>query len=168
MSKKYHPLVQKASIALQKLDNNGVKIWGERHRYKGAILPISVEPALRKRALRFMNCFVNLLEDNGHCIIFKYEQCFVEMYGELTQINLRQKFYRKRIKDFSGYSYNNFVGSEDLEFQIGYSYRTGWLDKKTIKIEDCLQLIYNHIETKSKDLFKRNERRGIEEEKVEG
>ncbi|MCH3881701.1 hypothetical protein [Tenacibaculum aquimarinum] len=165
--KKIHSLVQKAKLELESLDNEGIETWGERKTYRGAILPISVEPKLRARALNFMNDLINLLEANNHSIKFKHEQCFIEMYGELTQINLRQKFYRKRTKSSSGYSTNTFIKSDDLEFQIDYSYRTGWIDKKIIKIEDYLQVIYEYIENKSKKSFQRNELRKIEEEKKE-
>jgi len=116
MSIKFHTLVQKAKLELEKLDKDNVIKWGERHSYEGSLLPISVEPKLRKRAFKFMNDFVNLLEVNGHSIEFKYEQCFAEIYGQLTQINLRQKFYRKRLKSSSGYLHNSFIRSDYLEF----------------------------------------------------
>lgn len=61
---------------------------------------------------------------------------------------------------------NNFVASLDLEFQIGYSYRKGWIDKKTKKIEDSLQLIYDQIENKSKYMFDLRERQRKEEEEA--
>jgi hypothetical protein len=163
MSKIFHPLVIKTKLELEKLDRQDIKTWGERHTYRGAILPISVEPKLRKRALSFMNDFLKLIESEGHKMKFIYEQCFVEAYGETTQINLRQKFYRKRIKNSYGYSHNNFISSIDLEFQIGYSYRIGWLDKKNKKIEDSLHLIFEHIENVSKESFDYKELQKIKE-----
>lgn len=167
MSKKMHPLVQKTELELQKLDKNSVITWGDRHCYKGSLLPISVEPKMRVRALSFMNDLILLLEANGHNLKLHCNRLQIEMYGQLTEFNLRQKFYRKRIKSSSGYLHNTFVKSEDLEFQIGYSYRKGWIDKKTIKIEDCLNIIYEHTEKKSKDLFEHFEHQKVKEKKVE-
>ena len=168
MPEKLHPLVIKTKIELEKLDRQDIKTWGERHRCRGAILPISVEPKLRKRALSFMNDFVKLVESKGHKMKIIYEQCFVEAYGETTQINLRQKFYRKRIKETNDYySHNKFVESEDLEFQIGYSYKKGWIDKKNNKIEDQLQSIFKHIETESKYFFELRQKKKIEQEELQ-
>lgn len=113
-----------------------------------------------------MNELIILLEKNNHSIKFEYGRCNIEMYGQLTQINLRQKYYRVRVRVKSDYSYshNTFVKSDDLEFQIGYSYRTGWIDKKTKKIENYLQIIYDHIESRSKYMFDLRERQRKEEE----
>jgi hypothetical protein len=103
---------------------------GERKSYAGSLLAISVEPKLRSRALSFMNELIILLEANNHAIKFENCLCHIEMYGQLTQIDLRQKYYRVRDKNEYDCSNNRFVRSEDLEFQIGYSYRTGWIDKR--------------------------------------
>jgi hypothetical protein len=61
-----------------------------------------------------MNELLSLLEKNNHSIKIEYNQCHIEMYGQLTEFTLRQKFYRKRLKE-EGYSYshNVFVKSED-------------------------------------------------------
>jgi hypothetical protein len=167
MSKKLHPLILKTKLELERLDKNNEITWGERHCYKGRNLAISVEPKLRSRAFSFMNELIILIENNDHSIKFEIGRCHIEMYGQLTQIHLRQKFYRKRTESSSGYLRNNFVASLDLEFQIGYSYRKGWVDKKAKKIEDSLQLIYDHIENKSKKMFELRERQKIQEDKRE-
>lgn len=147
---KLHPLVLKTKLVLQKLDEQGVVTWGERRSYRGVNLAISVEPKLRERALNFMNSFILLLEENGYSVKLHCNRLHVEMYNEFTEFNLRQKYYRKRIKDDNNYSYNTFIKSNDLEFQIGYSYKKGWIDKKTQKFEDQLISIYNFIEERSK------------------
>jgi hypothetical protein len=114
-----------------------------------------------------MNELINLLEKNNHSIKFEYGRCNIEMFGQLTQISLRQKYYRVSVKVDNSYSYNTFVKSDDLEFQIGYSYRTGWIDKKAKKIENYLQIIYDHIESKSKYMFDLRELQKKEEEAIE-
>ncbi len=114
-----------------------------------------------------MNDLIILLEKNNHSIKFEYNRCHIEMYGQLTEINLRQKYFRKRIKDNSGYSSNSFVKSEKLEFQIGYCYRKGWIDKENKKLEDYLPVIYSKIEKESKELAELRKRQRIEEEKRE-
>ena len=167
MSKKLHPLILKTKLELERLDKNNEITWGERKSYKGSLLAISVEPKLRSRAFSFMNELIDLLEKNNHSIKFEYGRSNIEMYGQLTQINLRQKYYRKRIKSSSGYLHNTFVRSEDLEFQIGYSYRKGWIDKKNKKIEDSLQSIYDHIENESKRMFDLREHQKIKKRERE-
>ncbi|QXP63931.1 hypothetical protein [Polaribacter sp. HaHaR_3_91] len=168
MSKILHPLIIKTKNELNKLDSENVKTWGERHSYKGRNLSISVEPKLRNRAFNFMNELLSLLEKNNHSIKIDCNRSQIEMYGQLTEFNLRQKFYRKRVKE-EGYSFshNVFVKSEDLEFQVGYSYRKGWIDKKTKKIEDDIQSIFEHIEKKSKYYYEIDESNKIAERKRE-
>ncbi len=167
MSIKLHPLVQKTKTELLKLDKKERLNWEEQSKFSNSFLPVSVEPKLRTRALNFMNNLLLFLEVNGHTIKFKYNRCHVEMYGQLTEINLRQKYYRKRIVGTHGYSHNTYDKSEDLEFQVGSYDRKGWIDKKTIKLEDQLPKIYNYIEKKCKAWAVLRKRQKIEEEKRE-
>lgn len=156
---KYHPLVQKAKVELEKLDEIKNITWKEESKYKSGILPISVEPKLRSRALKFMDTLIKKLEENNHSIKFEYDRCHIEMYGQLIEIHLRQKFYKKRKSDGSGYEYRKLEKSDKLEFLIGYAYRKSWIDKKTKSLEDYLPAIYNHIEKDSKfwaDIKKEN------------
>lgn len=145
----YHPLVQKTKMELERLDKKENSTWEEQKKYNSTFLPIFVEPKLRSRALKFMNALINLLEANKHSIKFEYDRCHIEMYGQLTEINLRQKYFRKRIKDASDYSPDTYEKSNKLEFQIGSYARKGWIDKETKKLEDYLLVIYNHIEKDS-------------------
>lgn len=167
MSVKYHPLVQRTKIELEKLDKKEGLSWEEQSKYDSEFLPISVEPKLRKRALNFMNDLIILLEANKHSIKFEYNRCHIEMYGQLTEINLRQKYFRKRTMNEGGYSHETYEKSNKLEFQIGYCYRKGWLDKENKKLEEYLPVIYNKIEKRSKELAELRKRQRIEEEKRE-
>tara|TARA_R110002072_G_scaffold37715_15_gene109944 strand:- start:3883 stop:4617 length:735 start_codon:yes stop_codon:yes gene_type:complete len=168
MTKKLHPLVKETKLILEKLDKQGIETWGERKSYEGSLMPISVEPKLRNRALNFMNELILLLESNGHSIKIKYDRLHIEMYGHSTEFNLRQKFYRKRAKE-KGYSYshNIFVKSNDLEFQVGSYARKNWIDKKTKRLEDYIPAIYRYIEKDSKRWFELRRDQKIEEEKRE-
>lgn len=161
---KYHPLVQRTKIELQRLDGKKTFSWEEQKKFNSTFLPIFVEPKLRERALKFMNALINLLEANKHSIKFEYDRCHIEMYGQLTEINLRQKYFRKRIKDASGYSPDTYEKSNKLEFQIGSYARKGWIDKETKKLEDYLLVIYNHIEKDSIWWAELRESQRIEEE----
>ena len=167
MKLKLHPLVQKTKVELLKLDKKKRISWDEQVKYNSAFLPISVEPKLRLRALRFMNELINLLEANNHNIKFEYNHCHIEMYGQLTEINLRQKYFRKRIKDSSGYGRDTYEKSNKLEFQVGSYARKGWIDIKTKKLEAYLPVIYNYIEKDSKEWAALRERQRIEQEKRE-
>ncbi len=146
---KYLPIVQKTKVELLKFDKKNNISWEEQNKYNSEFLPISVEPKLRGRALRFMNDLILLLEANKHSIKFEYNRCHIEMYGQLTEINLRQKYFRKRVKDASGYSPDTYEKSNKLEFQVGSYARKGWVDRETKKLEDYLMVIYNHIEKDS-------------------
>lgn len=50
-----------------------------------------------------MNTLIQIVEAMGHNITFEYSRCHVEMFGQMTEINLRQKIYRIRDKDESGW-----------------------------------------------------------------
>lgn len=163
MKLKLHPLVKKTEIELQRLDKKERLTWDEQKKYNSNFLPISVEPKLRPRALRFMNDLILLLEANGHNIKFEINRCHIEMYCQLTEINLRQKYFRKRIKDTSGYGTNTFEKSNKLEFQVGSYARKGWIDKETKTLEEYLPAIYKHIEKDSHWWAELRKRQRIEE-----
>lgn len=166
-SHKYHPLVQKTKIELERLDKNESSTWEEQKKYNSEFLPISVEPKLRPRALRFMNDLILLLEANGHNIKFEINRCHIEMYGQLTEIHLRQKYFRKRIKNASGYGTDTYEKSNKLEFQVGSYARKGWIDMKTKSLEDYLLVIYNYIEKDSHWWADLRKRQRIEEKERE-
>ena len=165
MPKIFHPLVQKTKVALKKLDKKKNICWDEQVKYNSDFLPISVEPKLRARALRFMNDLINLLEANNHSITFEYNRCHIEMYGQLTEIHLRQKYFRKRIKDASGYGTDTYVKSNKFEFQVGSYARKGWIDRQTKTLEDYLPVIYTRIEKDSNEWAELRKRQRIQEEK---
>lgn len=165
MTIKLHPLVQKTKIELKKLDQKERMSWEEHKNYNSEFLPISVEPKLRPRAFRFISDLIHLIESNGHSIKFYLNRCHIEMYGQLTEIHLRQKYFRKRIKDSSGYGTDTYEKSNKLEFQIGYHARKGWIDRKTKKLEDYLQVIYDYVEKDSKEWAELRERQRIQEKK---
>lgn len=165
--KRFHPLVQKTKIELARLDKLPKLSWEEQKKYRSEFLPISVEPKLRTRALKFMDSLIKLLEENNHGIKFEYNRCHIEMYGQLTEIYLSQKYFRKRIKDDSGYARNTYEKSNKLEFEIGSSYRKGWIDRKTKRLEDYISVIYEKIEKRSKELAELRKQQRIEREERE-
>ena len=167
MPKKPHPLVQKTKLELQRLDKEGIETWGERKSYKGSLLPISVEPKLRSRAFSFMHDLIVLIESNGHEIKTAYNRLHIEMYGQLTEFNLRQKYYRVREKGDYSFSHNIFVKSEDLEFQILEYPRKNWVDKKTKTLEDYLSSIYDYVEGRSKEWAEHRKLQKNQKEKEE-
>jgi hypothetical protein len=162
---KLHPLVQKTKVELLKKDKKEGLTWEEQKKYNSAFLPISVEPKLRTRALRFMNDLIHLLEANGHSIKFELNRCHIEMYGQLTEINLRQKYFRKRIKNSAGYRSDTYEKSNKLEFQVGSYARKAWIDRETKTLDDYLPMIYAYIEKDSKEWSELRRRQRIQEEK---
>ena len=168
MSKNYHSLVQKTKVELERLDKQKHVSWEELRTFNGNFLPIHTEPKLRRRALKFMDKLIKKLEENNHFIKFEYERCHIEMYGQLTEINLRQKYFRRRIKDDnSDFSMNTYEKSNKLEFQVGSYARKGWIEKDSKSLEEYLEVIYNFIEKDSlrwAELRKRQKNLEVERE----
>ena len=142
-----HPLIKKTKTALDKeLD----KEYGSRFSSndpKFEFLPISTDKKQRARALRIMNTLVRAIEKLGHKISFQYGRCYVEMFGQKTEINLRQKYNRVREKGDDGFSRESWIKTERLEFQAGPSFdQKRWIDTKTRDLEDYLPEIIAWIE----------------------
>ena len=167
MNQKYHPLIQKTKIELEQFDRNKKITWEEKRKFNGTCLPISVEPKLRSHAFDFMNDLIVYIEKKGHIVTFKYDRCHIEMYGQLTEINLRQKYFRKRKKNASGFSMETYEKSMFLEFQVGSHTRKGWLEKDTKKLKDYLTPIYDYIEKDSLKWAEYGKQKGLEEEERE-
>ncbi|MEP2280357.1 hypothetical protein [Maribacter sp.] len=110
------------------------------------VLPIHTNQNLQKRALNFMNIFLLNMEKRGMKIEFDYGRCKVELYNQTIEINLRQKYHRVRITDDAGWSRQEFVKSNKLEFLTGYHAKKGWLNTKKIKIEERIPNILDYIE----------------------
>lgn len=163
----YHPLVVKTKKELSKLDKLEHISWEDQKKYNSQFLPISVEPKLRNRALKFMDTLIKLLEKDNHSIKFDYNRCHVEMYGQLIEINLRQKYFRKRIPNGHGFSRNTYEKSNKLEFQIGSYARKGWIDNDKKSLEDYLPSIYAYLEKDSKEWADLRERQRVEEKERE-
>ena len=164
---KYHPLVQKTKIELKRLDKIQDICWEEQNKYNGNFLPISVEPKLRKRALNFINNLILLLESKNHSIKFDMDRCHIEMHEQLTEFNLRQKYFRKRVKNSSCYTYNTFEKSDKLEFQIGSYARKSWIDKENKNLEEYLPAIFAKVEKESRYYAELRARQKIEKEERE-
>jgi hypothetical protein len=167
MPVKYHPIVQKTKVELERLDKQKNVGWEEWRKYRSEFLPIQTDLKLRRRALKFMDTLIRKLEENNHGIKFELNRCHIEMYGQLTEINLRQKYFRKRIKDSSGYGTDTYEKSNKLEFQVGSYARKGWIDRETKSLEDYLDVIYNYIEKDSATSAEWRRKQKIEEEKRE-
>lgn len=150
MSENLHPLVLATKLELLRLDKKEKMTRADHKAYASAFLPIDVEPKLRGRALRFMAVLIKQLEENGHSIIFEYNWCHINMYGYTTEINLRQKYFRKRIKNERGYASETYEKSDKLEFRIGSYYHKNWIDRKTKTLEEYIPVIYAYIEKESK------------------
>jgi hypothetical protein len=67
----------------------------------------------------------------------------IDMYGQLTEINLRQKYFRKRIEGSFGYSRNTYEKCNRLEFQVGRYSRKCWMDRGEKSLEDYYTWLKN-------------------------
>jgi hypothetical protein len=106
-----------------------------------------------------------LLDADNHNIIFEYNRCYIEMYGQKTEFHLRQKYFRRRINDGSGYMTETYEISNKLEFKVNNYPRKTWIDRKTKTLEDYLPIIFTHIEKNSQKWADWREKQRIQEAK---
>jgi len=162
-----HPLIIKTKKRLEEYDKIPESNYQERRDHFVETLPINTDKQLRGRALRIMNTIISNIYDKGHLVSFRNNtECFVEMFGQQTKINLRQKINRVREKDERGYGGDQWVKSDKLEFQAGPSYNLkSWIDGKKKNLEDYIPDILVWIEQNCQywhDLRKRQ----AEEERI--
>jgi len=143
----YHPLIRTSKKLLEKIDNSEKKLRYWEVASENDLLPIHTDLKLRDRALRFMDTLIKIVEAMGCKIVFYCNSAHVEMFGQKTEINLRQKVYRIRTKDESGWSRESWEKSDKLEFQAGPSFRQkSWIDNTKRKLEEYLPEIIAWIE----------------------
>ena len=143
----YHPIVKSSKKLIENIEGSKDKFKFWQVSQEKDILPIHTDSMLRARALRFMDTLIRVVEAMGHKIAFKYNVCHVEMFGQLTEINLRQKEFRIRIKDETLWSSNSWQKSNKLEFQAGPSFKQKkWIDGDRRKLEEFLPEIIAWIE----------------------
>ncbi|SDL60074.1 hypothetical protein [Kriegella aquimaris] len=162
----YHPMVRATKKLLENIDNSKEKLKFWQVSQEHNLLPIHTDSILRSRALRFMDTLIRLVEAMGHTIRFEYSSCHVAMFGQKAEINLRQKVYRIREKDESGWSMESWEQSNKLEFQVGPSFNhKRWIDTDKRKLEECLPEIIAWIEKDCKYWHDLRAQQAIEENK---
>lgn len=143
-----HSLIIKTKKRLEEYDRIPKTNYQERRDCLEKTLPIKTDKKLRNRSLRIMNTIISNIYNKGHSVSFSNKTtCSVEMFGQRTEINLRQKINRVREKDESGYGSNQWVKSDKLEFQAGPSFsQKNWIDGKKKKLENFIPDILVWIE----------------------
>tara|TARA_R110000744_G_scaffold316945_2_gene423612 strand:- start:18 stop:1016 length:999 start_codon:yes stop_codon:yes gene_type:complete len=164
--KKTHPLVTIAKKELNFTKSYRDAVGRMKWDRQKNVLPIHTDHKLQKRALKFMNIFLFYMEQRGMKIKFEYGRCNVELYNQTLEINLRQKYHRVRTTNERGWSKQEFVKSNKLEFLIGYHARKGWLDSDKVRIEEQIPNILDYIE---KDLtyWREIRKQQAEQKKIE-
>ncbi len=143
----YHPIVTASKKLLEDIDDSEDNFKFHRVAQEKDLLPIHTDTKLRSRALRFMNTLVKVVEAMGCSITIYCNRAHVKMFGQKTEINLRQKVYRIREQDETGWSRQSWEKSDKLEFQAGPSFnQKNWIDNTKRKIEECLPEIIAWIE----------------------
>ncbi|WP_339655362.1 hypothetical protein [uncultured Maribacter sp.] len=143
----YHPLVKSSKNLLEIIDEskNKLRFWEVAQKHD--ILPIHTNTKLRARALRLMDTLIKVIEAMDCNITFYCNRAHVEMFGQKTEINLRQKVHRIRTTDKRGWTSESWEESDKLEFQTGPSFdRKNWIDNTKRTIEACLPEIIAWIE----------------------
>jgi len=144
---KYHPLVRSSEKLLEKIDDseNRLRYWDAANEHD--LLPIDTDSKLRGRALRFMDTLVKVVEAMGYKIVFYCNDAYVGIFGQKTKIKLRQKQFRIRDKNESGWAKDSLKKSDKLQFQAGPSFNQKiWIDNTKRNIEECLPEIIAWIE----------------------
>ncbi|WP_437371101.1 hypothetical protein [Maribacter litoralis] len=163
---KYHPLVESSKNLLEKIDNSKNKLRYWEVAQKHDLLPIHTNTKLRARALRLMNTLIKAIEAMDCNITFYCNRAHVEMFGQKTEINLRQKVHRIRTTNESGWTSDSWEESDKLEFQAGPSFdRKNWIDNTKRKIEECLPEIIAWIEKDCRYWHNLRTEQAIEENK---
>lgn len=144
--KKIHPLVTKTKQELNITKSYRSAVARMEWDRQKNILAVHTDKNLQKRALNFMNIFLFNMEKRGMKIKFDYGRCNIELYNQTIEINLRQKYHRVRTNDDTGWSRQEFVKSNKLEFLTGYHARKSWLDTEQVKIEERIPNILDYIE----------------------
>lgn len=145
----YHPLVRTSKKLLEDIDNSKDNFKFFKVSQERDLLPIHTDAKLRSRALLFMDTLIHVAEAMGGSIEFYCNKAHVQLFGQKTEINLRQKVYRIRTKDETGWGRESWEKSEKLEFQAGPSFdQKSWIDNTKRKIEECLPEIIAWIEMK--------------------
>lgn len=163
---KYHPLVESSKNLLEKIDNskNKLRYWEVAQKHN--LLPIHTNTKLRARALRLMNTLIKAIEAMDCNINFYCNRAHVEMFGQKTEINLRQKVYRIRTTNERGWTSDSWEESDKLEFQAGPSFdRKNWIDNTKRNIEECLPEIIAWIEKDCRYWHDLRAKQAIEENK---
>jgi hypothetical protein len=143
----YHPLVKSSKNLLEIIDEskNKLRFWEVAQKHD--LLPIHTNTKLRARALRLMDTLIKAIEAMDCNITFYCNRAHVEMFGQKTEINLRQKIHRIRTTNERGWTSESWEESDKLEFQAGPSFdRKNWIDNTKRKIEACLPEIIAWIE----------------------
>ncbi|GMN11502.1 hypothetical protein MTsPCn9_26200 [Croceitalea sp. MTPC9] len=162
----YHPLIMTSKKLLEKIDNSEKRLRYWEVANENDLLPIHTDLKHRDRALRFMDTLIKIVEAMGCKIVFYCNSAHVEMFGQKTEINLRQKVYRIRNKDESGWSRESWEKSDKLEFQAGPSFnQKKWIDNTKRKLEECLPEIIAWIEKDCKYWHDLRTEQAIEENK---
>ncbi|MFX0555630.1 hypothetical protein ACOCEA_02470 [Maribacter sp. CXY002] len=162
----YHSLIRASKKLLEKIDNSEKRLRYWEVANENDLLPIHTDLKHRDRALRFMDTLIKIVEAMGCKIIFYCNSAHVEMFGQKTEINLRQKVYRIRTKDESGWSRESWEKSDKLEFQAGPSFnQKKWIDNTKRNIEECLPEIIAWIEKDCKYWHDLRAQQAIEENK---
>ena len=151
---------------LENIDNSEDNFEFWKVAQEQDLLPIHTDSKLRSRALRFMDTLIRIVEAMGYNIIFYCNRGHVEMFGQKTEINLRQKVYRIRKKDGTGWSRESWEESDKLEFQAGPSFnQKSWIDNDKRKLEERLTEIIAWIEKDCRYWHDLRARQAIEENK---
>ena len=162
----YHPLVRNSKKLLESIDNSEDNFKFHQVAQEKDLLPIHTDTKLRPRALRFMDTLIRVVESMGCSITFYCNSAHVEVFGQKTEINLRQKVYRIRTKDETGWGRESWEKSDKLEFQAGPSFRQkSWIDNTKRKLEECLPEIIAWIEKDCRYWHDLRAQQAIEENK---
>lgn len=162
----YHPIVRTSKKLLENIDNSEDNFKFYQVAQEHDLLPIHTDTKLRSRALRLMDTLIRVVEAIDGNITFYCNRAHVEMFGQKTELNIRQKVYRIRTKDETGWSRQSWKESDKLEFQAGPSFnQKNWIDNGKRKIEECLPEIIAWIEKDCRYWHDLRARQAIEENK---
>lgn len=129
---------------------NNIRDYTKRYNYGRIWVSASEKPY--KRALCFLNTFINLMKARGHYFLFCYSESYVVIDGIEIAIRMRERSKRVYKTEESGYRYSELEPIGLLSLITGeYSQQKEWQETKSKSLAEKLTQIIKYLEEMAKE-----------------
>lgn len=120
--------------------------WDYTKRYNYGRISVGASGKAYKRALCFLNTFINVMKSRGHYFLFCYERSYVVIEGIEIALRMRERNKRVYETEKSGYRFSKLVPTGLLSFITGEYSGKEWQETQTVSLAVKLPLIINYLE----------------------